>query len=546
MYGGHLVNYLPMSIRFILQYAAVGVTALAVALPARASDPLVVKTDQGTVQGKMSADSQTRDFLGIPFAAPPIGPLRWKPPQPAPKWQGVRQATSFGSRCMQQERYDDMVFRDPGESEDCLTLNVWAPAGKPNGKLPVMVWIFGGGFAGGGTSEPRQDGEHLSRKGVLVVSMNYRLGIFGFFATRELIAEDPHHAAGNYGLLDELAAIQWVHRNIAAFGGDPDNVTIFGESAGSFAVSAQMASPLAQGLFAHAIGESGGAFASKELSFPPLEKFAKESEDYFHSVLSDSSLAALRATSGAEILKLATQKAPGKPRFGPDIDGYFLPESIPAIYAAGKQAHIPLIAGWNQDEDTSAIVKSPEKGTMDGLRATAVKEFGPRADDFLKVYHAGDDAEALRVAEDFSGDNFLVYSTWAWLDAHVKTGGSPVYRYLFALPSPGDPYHPVSAGAFHSDEIEYVFGNLDSRKGATFRPEDYKLSDLMQTYWTNFARNGDPNADAVPHWPRYDAAGNWQVMRLSPDPAVAPDPHRARYLFLQQVWGDKGPQSASE
>ena len=535
-----------MFIRFILQYAAVGVTALAVALPAQASNPLVIKTDQGKVQGKMSADSQTRDFLGIPFAAPPVGPLRWKPPQPAAKWQGVRQATSFGSRCMQQERYDDMVFRDPGESEDCLTLNVWAPAGKPKGKLPVMVWIFGGGFAGGGTSEPRQDGEHLSRKGVLVVSMNYRLGIFGFFATQELAAEDPHHAAGNYGLLDELAAIEWVHRNIAAFGGDPDNVTIFGESAGSFAVSAQMASPLAKGLFAHAIGESGGAFASKELNFPPLEKFEKQNEDYFHSVLTDSSLAALRATNSADILKLATQKAPGKPRFGPNIDGYFLPESIPAIYAAGKQAHIPLIAGWNQDEGTSTIVKAPEKGTMDGLRATAVKEFGPRAEDFLKVYHASDDAEALRAAEDFSGDNFLVYSTWAWLEAHGKTGGSPVYRYLFALPSPGDPYHPVSAGAFHSDEIEYVFGNLDSRKGATFRPEDYKLSDLMQTYWTNFARTGDPNSDPAPHWPKYDAAGNWQVMRLSPDPGAAPDQHRDRYLFLQQVWGDEGPQSAAE
>jgi len=531
-----------MSIKFILQYAAVGVTALAVALPAQASNPLVIKTHQGKVQGKMSADNQTRDFLGIPFAAPPVGSLRWKPPQPAAKWQGVRQATSFGSRCMQQERYDDMVFRDPGESEDCLTLNVWTPAGKPKGKLPVMVWIFGGGFAGGGTSEPRQDGEHLSHKGVLVVSMNYRLGIFGFFATRELAAEDPHHAAGNYGLLDELAAIQWVHRNIAAFGGDPDNVTIFGESAGSFAVSAQMASPLANGLFAHAIGESGGAFASKELNFPPLDKFEKENEEYFHSVLSDSSLAALRATSSADILKLATQKAPGKPRFGPDIDGYFLPESIPAIYAAGKQAHIPLIAGWNQDEGTSNIVKAPEKGTMDGLRATAVKEFGPRAEDFLKVYHASDDAEALRAAKDFSGDNFLVYSTWAWLEAHVKTGGSPVYRYLFALPSPGDPYHPVSAGAFHSDEIEYVFGNLDLRKGATFRPEDYKLSDLMQTYWTNFARTGDPNADPAPHWPKYDAAGNWQVMRLSPDPGAAPDQQRDRYLFLQQVWGDEGPK----
>jgi para-nitrobenzyl esterase len=531
-----------MFIKSIFNCAAVGIVTLTVALPAQASDLLVVKTDQGKVQGKLSEDGRTRDFLGIPFAAPPIGPLRWKPPQPPAKWQGVRPATSFGPRCMQQERFDDMVFRDPGESEDCLTLNVWAPADKPKGKLPVMVWIYGGGFVGGGASEPRQDGENLSHKGVLVVSMNYRLGIFGFFATRELVAEDPHHAAGNYGLLDELAAIEWVRRNIKAFGGDPDNVTIFGESAGSFAVSAQMASPLAKGLFAHAIGESGAAFASTALSFPPLEQFAKQTDNYLHSVLTDSSLATLRADSSDEILKLATQKAPGKPRFGPDIDGYFLPENIPAIYAAGKQAHVPLIAGWNQDEDSSNIVKAPEKGTMDGLRATAVKEFGPRAEDFLKVYHANNDAEALRAAEDFAGDNFLVYSTWAWLEAQVKTGGSSVYRYLFTLPSPGDPFHPVSAGAFHSDEIEYVFGNLDSRKGATFRPEDYKLSELMQTYWTNFARTGDPNGTGAPHWPTYGAADKWQVMRLSADPGAAPDAHRDRYLFLQQIWGDNRTQ----
>src|SRR6202451_2093800 len=261
-----------------LIYTATAAALLALALPAQASNPLVIKTDQGKVEGKMSADGQARDFLGIPYAAPPVGPLRWKPPQPAAKWQGLRQATSFGSRCMQQEHFSDMVFRDPGESEDCLTLNVWAPAAKSKDKLPVMVWIFGGGFAGGGTSEPRQDGEHLTRKGVLVVSMNYRLGIFGFFATRELAAEDPHHAAGNYGLLDELAALQWVRRNIKAFGGDPDNVTIFGESAGSFAVSAQMASPLAKGLFAHAIGESGGAFASDDLNFPPLQEAERTNE----------------------------------------------------------------------------------------------------------------------------------------------------------------------------------------------------------------------------------------------------------------------------
>ncbi len=510
--------------------------AVALAPPAFAGNPLIVKTDKGKVQGKMSWDGQARAFLGIPYAAPPVGPLRWKPPQPAAKWHDTRPASSFGSRCYQQEIYDDMVFRDPGQSEDCLTLNVWTPAAQ-NGKLPVMVWIYGGGFTGGGTSEPRQDGEHLTRNGVVVVSMNYRLGIFGFLATADLAAEDPHHAAGNYGLMDELAAIQWVRHNIEKFGGDPNNITIFGESAGSFAVSAQMASPLAKGMFAHAIGESGGAFASKELSFPPLEKAEQANADFIRRAGADPGLKAMRAMSSEDILKIGQAKGLGSVPFEPDTDGYFLPQSVSAIFAAGQQAKVPLIAGWNQDEGTSSIVEHPDRAGISGLKATAAKEFGTRADDFLKVYRAGNDDEATRAAEDFSGDNFLVYSTWAWLEAQVKSG-LPAYRYLFAQPSPGDPFHPVTAGAFHSDEIEYVFGNLDSRKGAKFTPEDYKLSDLMQTYWTNFARTGDPNAGAAPHWPAYDAAGNWQVMRLNgADSAAVPDPHRDRYLFLQQVWG---------
>ena len=503
------------------------VAMLACALPLLASNPLVVKTDRGKVQGKLSGDGRARAFLGIPYAAPPIGPLRWKGPQPAAKWHGVYQATSFGHRCFQQDVYDDMVFRDAGESEDCLTLNVWTPAEKPQGKLPVMVWIYGGGFTGGTTSEPRQDGANLTHKGVIVVSMNYRLGIFGFMATRELAAEDAHHAAGNYGLMDETAAMQWVHRNAAAFGGDPDNVTIFGESAGSFAVSAQMASPLAQGLFAHAIGESGGAFASKELSFPPLEKAAQQVEDYLHTVVSDSSLTALRASSSEAILKLGQNKSAPEHLFEPDTDGYFLPQSVSAIFAAGKQVHVPVIAGWNMDESH----------TKKSLPELAAKEFPGRTEDFLRLYHGNDAVEEQRAANDFGGDNFLVYSTWAWLDAQVK-GGSPAYRYLFAQPSPGDPFHPVAAGAFHSDEIEYVFGNLDSRKGARFTPDDYKVSELMQTYWTNFAKTGNPNGPSTPPWPVYDAAGHWQVMRLSPDAAAGSDPHRERYLFLQQVWGN--------
>ena len=495
-----------------------------------------MNTAQGKVEGRLSSDGQVRDFLGIPYAEPPVGPLRWKPPQPATKWHGVRTATSFGNRCIQSGGYADMIFRDAGESEDCLTLNVWTPLHAKPGKLPVMVWIFGGGFVVGGTSEARQDGEHLAHKGVLVVSMNYRLGIFGFFAHRELAGESPQHAAGNYGLLDQTAALQWVHRNIAAFGGDPQNVTIFGESAGSSAVSALVASPLAQGLFAHAIGESGGAFSRAGQDFPALAESETRDGEFAQAAFGTTSLSALRALSADELVKAATSKQPGIPRFGPNIDGLFLPESVPSIYAEGKQAHVPLLAGWNRDDREQRVLTAAGPPTIDSLRELAQKEFGAQADAFLKAYSAATDDEAVRVTEDYTGDKFIAYSTWAWLEAQVKTGNAPVYRYSFDLGSPGDPNHPVAYGAFHSDDIEYVFGNLDSRKGAPWRPEDYKLSELMQTYWTNFAKTGNPNSSGLQNWPAYDAAGGWQVMHLNANPAAQPDQHRDRYLFLQKAW----------
>jgi para-nitrobenzyl esterase len=488
------------------------------------------------VHGKLSADGRVRDFLGIPFAAPPVGKLRWKPPQPAAKWRGVRQATAFGSRCMQASIYEDMVFRDPGISEDCLTLNVWTPANTGDSKLPVMVWIYGGGLNAGGSSEPRQDGEHLARRDVVVVSMNYRLNIFGFFAHPDLSAESPQHAAGNYGLLDQTAALRWVARNIGAFGGDPGNVTIFGESAGSMSVSAQMATPLARGLFAHAIGESGGLIGRPVRSLSEAEAYGVK---FAQGAFGGARLPGLRAVKAANLLRAAQRacKAGDCGVLSPDIDGYFLPEPVPQIYAAGKQAHVPLLAGWNRDEGTGQVLDAPERPTLESFRAMAAQRFGARADEFLKVYAAGNDEEALQAAEDFAGDTFIAYSTWAWMEAHLKTGSSAVYRYRFDLASPGDPNHPVSGGAFHSDEIEYVFGNLDSRPGAAWRPEDHALSELMQSYWTKFAKDGDPSGGGVPKWPAYDASANWQVMHLAAEPGAASDPHRGRYLFLQQGLG---------
>jgi para-nitrobenzyl esterase len=504
---------------------------------AHAADPLRIKTDKGEVEGALTNNDQVRAFKGIPFAAPPVGNLRWQPPQPAAKWKGVRPAKDFGSHCIQSGGYPDMVFHDPGPSEDCLTLNVWTPANAKPGTLPVMVWIFGGGSVTGGTSENRQDGQFLAHRNVVVVSMNYRLGIFGFFAHPELTAESPHHASGNYGLLDQTAALAWVKTNIAAFGGDPNNVTIFGESAGSTSVSSQMASPLARGLFTKAIGESGGALHNSGPGAPSREAAEKRGVAFAQSSFNTSSLADLRKLSADDIVKAATAKTtPPPPRFGPDVDGYFLPDSVASIYAAGKQAHVPLIAGWNADEARGQVIMAKVKPTAATFAETAQKDFGDNAAKFLTLYPATTDPESITSAGDYANDRFIVYSTWRWLEAQVATGNSPVYRYRLDLGSPGDKNHSALLGAFHSDDIEYVFGTLDSRPEAAWRPEDRKLSEQIGAYWTNYARTGDPNGPGLPQWPTYKPT-EWQVMHLDATSEAKPDAQRDRYLFLDQVWG---------
>jgi para-nitrobenzyl esterase len=516
---------------------AASVLALFFTTAAHAANPLQIRTSNGTVEGTLTNHNQVRAFKGIPFAAPPVGNLRWQPPQPAAKWKGIRPAKDFGSHCIQSAGYPDMIFHDPGPSEDCLTLNVWTPANAKPGSLPVMVWIFGGGFVSGSTSENRQDGQFLAHRNVVVVSMNYRLGIFGFFAHPELAAESPHHATGNYGLLDQTAALAWVQKNIAAFGGDPGNVTIFGESAGSISVSAQMASPLARGLFAKAIGESGGALGGPGLNPPSRELLEQRNLAFAQSAFGTSSLAALRKLSADDILHAATAKTtPPPPRFGPDIDGYFLPDAVANIYAAGNQAHVPLLAGWNADEARGQVIMAKTKPTAATFAATAQTEFGDNAQRFLALYPATTDAEAVVSAGDYAGDHFIDYSTWRWLEVHVATGNAPVFRYRLDLGSPGDKNHQAILGAFHSDDIEYVFGTLDSRPEAVWRPEDRKLSDQIGAYWTNFARTGNPNSTGLPDWPIYKP-DQWQVMHLDATSEAKPDTQRDRYLFLDQAWG---------
>jgi para-nitrobenzyl esterase len=520
-------NYRPYSLSLLALVLLLGITARA------AND---VRTDAGSVEGTASADGKVRIFKGIPFAAPPVGDLRWKAPQPVPHWTVVKKATEFGARCMQGNIFGDMVFRDSGPSEDCLHLNVWTPATPANAHLPVMVWIYGGGFAAGATSEGRQDGEVLAKKGVVVVSMNYRLGLFGFFSHPELDKESGHNSSGNYGLLDQVAALQWVRKNIAAFGGDPGNVTIFGESAGSFSVSALMASPLSKDLFQRAIGESG-SFLGKVLpggGQPSGTKSLADSEAddvKFAESIGASSLAALRAKPAADLLAAAMKQK--DVRFWPNIDGYFFPKDPQAIFANGEQGHVPLLAGWNRDEGNYHSFFQDADPTTKNFVDRGHAAFGDNAEAFLKVYEAATDEEARRSAQDFSGDRFIGYGTWKWIEMQSTTGKSIVFRYEFD-DAPPQPAGVESRGAYHSAEIEFVFEALPSKK-LPWRPEDEKLSDLMSSYWINFAKTGDPNGPGLPQWPAYAAASQYEVMHLNFDSHAEPDAHRARYEFLDTL-----------
>src|SRR5438552_106530 len=505
------------------------------AAAAQQSSPLQIKTEMGVVQGKVQGSS--REFLGIPYAAPPVGELRWKAPAPAATWQGVRDATKFGARCMQGNIFGDMVFRDAGPSEDCLMLNVWTPANVAKKKLPVMVWIHGGGFVAGATSEPRQDGATLAEQGVVVVSMNYRMGIFGFFELPELIKDSGKNAAGNYGLLDQVAALEWVKKNIAAFGGDPGNVTIFGESAGSLSVSELMGSPTVKGLFERAIGESGADFPTQTTAKVTLEQSAKDGAEYAKSVLGTDSLKELRAIPADKLLE--TVSKPGSERRGPSmvvVDGYFLPKPVREIFAAGAQKEVPLLAGWNYDEGSGAVLSAKPPLTAASVKELGEKEFKDKAGEFFKVYPATDDATAVRSWEDFAGDRFIALGTWKWLAGAATTGKSAVYRYRFDQAPPDDPSRQAGMGAFHSGEIEYVFGTLEWRIPTLWRSEDKALSELMRKYWTNFARSGNPNGAGLPRWPAYKPSGDAQVMHLSGQSKAAKDDTKERYEFLKRAW----------
>jgi para-nitrobenzyl esterase len=504
-----------------------------------------VKTANGELEGVSDKSSGVRSFKGIPFGEPPVGELRWKPPQPVKNWQGARKADKFGPRCMQRPIYGDMGFRSNGMSEDCLYLNVWTPAKSANEKLPVLVYFFGGGFVAGDGSEGRYDGESMAKKGIVAITVNYRLGVFGFFAHPELTKESPNHASGNYGLFDQHAALEWVRRNIAAFGGDPKRVTIAGESAGSIAVSAQMASPLSKNLIAGAIGESGSILGA--LSAVPLAEGERAGVKFAASLGKDAapSLAELRAMTAEQLLD-ATAK-PGQPWFTPTVDGYFFPKSPFEIFAAGEQARVPLLAGVNSEEMGYFAVLGRETPTVENYRKALERLYPGKGEEVFKLYPASNETEVMDVAQELAGDRFISYSTWKWVDTATKTGGKPTYYYLYARPRPamraemgdaqaGPNPRPRSRGAVHSAEIEYAMGNLDLNKVYAWTPDDYKVSQVMQEYFADFIKTGNPNGKGLPNWPKF---GEGQRIVIDVNTRADADKARARCEFLDQFYVKK-------
>ncbi|MDE1965045.1 MAG: carboxylesterase family protein [Xanthomonadaceae bacterium] len=477
-----------------------------------------------------------QEFRGIPYAAPPLGPLRWKPPQAVAAWQGVRDATGFGPRCMQLPLFGDMVFRSRGMSEDCLYLNVWAPADHGDGKRPVLVYFYGGGFLAGDGSEPRYDGASLAAKGLVTVTVNYRLGVFGFLAAPALAAESPRHASGNYGLLDQAAALRWVRANIARFGGDPSHITVGGESAGSISVSALMASPLTRGLIAGAIGESGALIAPIA---PQPRTTAEATGRAFMQQVGAASLADLRAMPAEALLQASGPQATPSFDFAPDVDGLFLAEPPAETYARGAQAQVPLLLGSNSQEGFYTAVLKDAPPTPANYRAALKRLFGDRADEALRLYPGATRDEVMRSATALAGDLFIAHSTWRWMELQHAHSAAPVYFYYYAHPRPARRQPAVGerpdTGAVHSGEIEYALGNLDGNPVYAWTADDRAVSRTLQDYVANFVAHGDPNGAGLPRWPAVASShGGLLRQRIDVDTRTVVDHGAARQAFLRR------------
>lgn len=470
-------------------------------LPALAALNQPVKVTGGRLQGTPGNDPSVTVFRGVPYAAPPVGNLRWRVPQPVPSWTGVRHADHFGNVCMQNAlkpgSFYQVEFYEKPEpmSEDCLYLNLWTGASTADEKRPVMVWFHGGGFVEGSGSLPSFNGENLARKGIVIVTVNYRLGVFGFLAHPELSSESPYHSSGNYGLLDQLAVLKWVKTNIQSFGGDPANVTIFGQSAGASSVLSLCASPLAKGYFRRAIVESGGFGSASD------RKTEEANGLGFARRVGVDSIAGLRAKPAAEIQRIAIPPPNGKggnvSRFRPYVDGYFLTADPRSVFEAGTENTRSLLAGSNANEGTT-LVSAPV--TEAQMKSSIKARYGPRAEEYFKLYPVHSDKEAWEASITAVRD----YMAGTALEIARDNGKHSTFVYYFDRHPPG--HDSDRYGAYHSAEVVYVFNNLDSVK-RPWTATDRKLADIMSSYWVNFSRTGDPNGAGLPHWPGFSTTG---------------------------------------
>jgi len=513
--------------------------AIAPRVGAAIQDP--VRVEQGQLSGTDGINPGVKVYRGVPYAAPPVGDLRWKPPQPAAKWTGVREAKDFSKVCMQEPSSQTLVNKalTPSQavSEDCLYLNIWTPAKSPSEKLPVMVWIHGGGYTMSSGSLVGYDGEHLAGKGVIVVTINYRLGIFGFLALPELAAESSHHAAGNYTLMDIIAALQWVQKNIASFGGDPGKVTVFGQSVGSFTVNILTACPLAKGLFQRAIGESGANFSEalragstggNAADYPPMLTLADAEADGEKVVsklgITGDRLKALRAEPAEKLAHTSGVRSWAA------VDGWVMPQDVWTIYAEGKQNDVYTIEG-NVAKEAASYIGGTEritKMTAAGFAAEAKQRYGDFAEQFLKAYPATSDAEAIASAYGSFRDERFGWDMRTWARMQTKTGHKPIYRYYFSHVPPGP--QAEEFGAFHTSEIAYVYGNFNMYP-FPYGDTDHRLSEMMMSYWTNFAKTGDPNGPGLPKWSAYDIADD-NVMEFGDQPSMRTHVNQAGLDFF--------------
>ncbi len=453
-----------------------------------------IKVDGGFISGTVNKTKDIHIFKGIPFAAPPVGELRWKAPQPVIPWTGTRACTAFGASPMQASPAPFSMwtaeFLIPKEpiSEDCLTLNVWTGAKSDKELRPVLVWIYGGGFSSGGSACPIYDGEAMAKKGIVFVSINYRVGIFGFFAHPDLSKEAASHASGNYGLMDQIAGLQWVKKNIEAFGGDPDDVTIAGQSAGSMSVNCLVASPLAKGLFNKAIGESGASFTRGNAAL----KGAEEEGVKIMNSLNAKSISDLRKVPDSVLMKKSMAFR------GPIIDGYVLPESIAEIFKKGNDNKVTLLTGWNEDE---GFVFGKAKDANEFIKSLSDK-FGEDAAEASKYYPANNNFEAAASEIKLSRDETFGVQNYAWANQHDRNGGIVfVYRFLRKVPATGE---YVKYGAFHTGEVPYAYNNLKF-VDRPWEEVDHKLAAVMSDFFANFIKTGNPNGPGVPEWKRYVA-----------------------------------------